>query len=248
MFDLSSIKKTSPLSSPPRCVIHGDGGVGKTVAAAAAPSPVFLPTEHGLGNLEVDAFPLITEWSQMQQALTSLAAGGHNFRTVVIDSLDWLEPIIWQEICVRHGVTSIERIGYGKGYIEAVDLWAELLRMLDALVARSMMPVLICHSQVSKIEPPDAEAFTRYGLKLHRSAAAKIEEWADVIGHAFIERTIRKEDAGFNKSRNIAQSTGRRLLNVAPTPAALAKNRYTTEDVLPLDVAMLLESITKSKK
>ena len=43
---------------PPRILLYGVEGVGKTTFAACAPAPIFIRTEDGLGELEVPAFPL----------------------------------------------------------------------------------------------------------------------------------------------------------------------------------------------
>ena len=42
---------------PPRILIHGVAGVGKTTFAAGAPAPVFICTEDGLGTLDATQFP-----------------------------------------------------------------------------------------------------------------------------------------------------------------------------------------------
>jgi len=51
------IKKESG-GKPPRVVVHGIHGVGKSYFASKAPDPIFLITEDGLTNIEVDHFPL----------------------------------------------------------------------------------------------------------------------------------------------------------------------------------------------
>ena len=46
---------------PPRILIHGQEGVGKTTLAAQCPSPVFLQTEDGCpGGIQIDTFGLLT--------------------------------------------------------------------------------------------------------------------------------------------------------------------------------------------
>ena len=44
-FSLASLQKNSP--KPPRIIIHGDAGVGKTTFAVCAPAPVVIQTEDG---------------------------------------------------------------------------------------------------------------------------------------------------------------------------------------------------------
>jgi hypothetical protein len=51
-------------------------------------------------------------------ALAALYCEEHSYRAVVIDSLDWLERLIWDDVCARFGVKYLEKAdgGYGKGY------------------------------------------------------------------------------------------------------------------------------------
>ena len=46
---------------PPRIMIYGAEGVGKSTFAASAPNPVFIQTEDGLGEIDCCKFPLATK-------------------------------------------------------------------------------------------------------------------------------------------------------------------------------------------
>lgn len=233
-ISLSSISRTTRNSLPPRVVVHGDGGVGKSTFAAGAYKPVFLPFEDGLSGLEVDAFPLLRSYQDAIDALASLASGDHDYGTAVVDSLDWFEPLVWEKVSKDHGKKSIEEIPYGKGYAEALPLWRTFLDGLNHLrETRGMAVILIAHSQIKRFEAPDSEPFDRYEIKLHKGASAMVREWADVIGFAHHETAIKKDSNGFT-TRARGVGTGRRLLRVAETPACVAKNRYSLPDVIPL--------------
>lgn len=41
---------------PPRIMIYGSEGVGKSTFGASAPSPIFIQTEDGLGELDSTSF------------------------------------------------------------------------------------------------------------------------------------------------------------------------------------------------
>ncbi len=243
-ISLSSISRTTRNSLPPRVVVHGDGGVGKSTFAAGAFKPIFLPFEDGLSGLEVDSFPLLRSYQDAVDAIASLASGQHDYGTAVVDSLDWLEPLVWEKVARDHGKKSIEEIPYGKGYAEALPLWRSLLDGLNHLrETRSMAVVLIAHSQIKRFEAPDSEPFDRYEIKLHKGANAMVREWADVIGFAHHETAIKKDSNGFT-TRARGVGTGRRLLRVAETPACVAKNRYSIPDVIPLSWDSLMGAMT----
>lgn len=242
-ISLSSISRTTRNSLPPRVVVHGDGGVGKSTFAAGAYKPVFLPFEDGLSGLEVDAFPLLRSYQEAVDALAALASEQHSYGTVVVDSLDWLEPLVWEKVARDNGKKSIEEIPYGKGYVETLPLWRTFLDGLNHLrETRGMAIILIAHSQIKRFEAPDSEPFDRYEIKLHRGASAMVREWADIIGFAHHETAIKKDNNGFT-TRARGVGTGRRLLRVVETPACVAKNRYSLPDVLPLSWDSLLSAM-----
>lgn len=243
-ISLASISKTKRAMAPPRLVVYGEHGCGKTTLAASAHKPIFLPLEDGLTGLEVDAFPILKSWKEVKEAMNALA-GQADFGTVAIDSLDWLEPLIWDQVCATHEtkVSSIEDIGYGKGYVAAVSYWREFLDLCDRLRAQGMAVILIAHSEIKRFAAPDSEGYDRFQIKLHRMASAVVQEWADVIGFAQFETQIKKQDAGFGKVNARGVSTGRRLLHVVEKPAYVAKNRYGMPDTIPLAWDALVSAI-----
>src|SRR6185437_16332195 len=108
-ISLASISNTSRNALPPRVVIHGQQKVGKSTFAAGAYKPIFLPLEDGLSGIETDSFPLLKSYAEVEQALGELRSQSHDFGTVVIDSTDWLEPLIWEHACKVNGWQSIEQ-------------------------------------------------------------------------------------------------------------------------------------------
>jgi hypothetical protein len=234
MIDLKSISKSSP--KPARITIYGPSGIGKTTFAANAPDPIFILTEDGLGDIEVPAFPLSTSYDEVMEALATLGKEDHKFKTVVIDSLDWLEPLVWQATCKRLGVTSIEAPGYGKGYVEASTEWKDFFKYLTALRDfKKMTVIMIAHGAITRVEDPIHPAYDTHGLKLQKRAAAIAEEYSDIVGFAALKTLLKTEDAGFGEKRNRAISTGERVLYLSGNPGYTAKNRYNTPESVPLN-------------
>jgi hypothetical protein len=220
---------------PPRLVIHGLEGVGKTTLAARFPAPVFLQTEDGTGNLELATFGLLEHFGAVRDAVAALGNESHDFRTLVLDSVDALEPLVWAAVCREHGWPSIEAPGYGKGYVEADATWRDLLTGLDWLRrTRGMLIVLIAHSAVETVNDPRVPAYTSYQLRLHKRARGLIQDWADVIAFLGVDIVIKSEDAGFGKKRVRADGGSQRQLYFEARPAFTAKNRYALPAKLPV--------------
>jgi membrane-associated protease RseP (regulator of RpoE activity) len=124
---LADIKKTNSAPLPRRIVLYGTHGIGKSTWAACAPDPVFIPTEDGLQDINTTAFPLAKSLVDVIEAISELAREDHPFKTAVIDSADWLERLVWQDVCEAGKKTSIEEFGYGKGYSSAATKFSEVL-------------------------------------------------------------------------------------------------------------------------
>lgn len=232
-ISLSSLQKN--VKKPPRLIVYGDAGIGKTTFAACAPNPVFVQTEDGLGDLDATAFPLAETYEDVLQALASLYTEDHEFKTLAIDSLDWLEPLVWDKTCRELNATSIEAPGYGKGYVEAMKWWRRFFEGVTALRdAKNMVVVMLAHSQIARVEDPTQPAYDTHGLKLHKRAAALAEEFSDAILYAAQKTYTATEDAGFNQKRTRAMTTGERVMHAQGTPAFVAKNRYRLPPELPL--------------
>ena len=60
-MNIASIRKGKVIK-PPRVLVYGTEGVGKSTFAASAPSPIFVPTEDGQDQIECDKFPLCPSW------------------------------------------------------------------------------------------------------------------------------------------------------------------------------------------
>lgn len=235
---------TGDVIRPPRIVVYGGDGVGKTTFAAGAPGPIFIRSENGLGILQVPAFPPTEHFTEVLEAIAALIREEHSYRTLVIDSLDWLEGLVWAYTAREKGVEHLEDIGYGKGYLFAEEHWLRLFKGLDTLrEKRGMGVILICHAEIKRFDAPDSAPYDRYQLKLHKRASARTTEWADIVGFAQHETVVRESDVGFNKKVARGVGTGERLLQVTETPAFDAKNRYGLPSPLPLHYKALRDAL-----
>lgn len=229
---------TGRTAAPPRIVCYGTEGIGKSTWATGAPHPIVVQTEDGLGQLEVARFEVAVKLEDVQYDLNALEQEDHDYQTVVVDSLDWLERIIWDSVCQEYGVTSIEQAagGFGKGYGEALGHWRNILGQLDRLRdRRGMAVILLAHSKVERFEDPETAGYDRYAPRLHKSASSLVCEWADAV--LFATRRIRileeKTRAG-TRSMAATVKGEDRILRCVGGPACVAKNRYGIAGDIPL--------------
>ena len=233
-ISLASLQRGSA-SRPPILLLYGVAGIGKTLWGTSAPNAIVVQTEDGLGLIDAPTFGMLRSFDAVMEALASLYSEPHDFQTVVVDSLDWLEPLIWQHTAEQHSQPNIEAFGYGKGYLAALDTWRSFLDGIDALRNdRGMGVVMIAHAEIRRFDSPETEPYDRYQPKLHTRASALVQEHVDAVLFANYRVTTLKSDVGFNKKVVRGISGGDRLLHTAERPAFLAKNRFGLPETLPL--------------
>ena len=220
---------------PRRVMLYGTHGIGKSTFGAQAPRPIFIQTEDGLSEIDCDHFPLATSYAEVVQSLMDLYTDQHDYQAVVIDSLDWLERLIWAEVCRERSVRTIEDIGYAKGYTFAISQWREILEGLDALRnERSMMVILLAHARIERFENPETDTYDRYSPRLHKLASAIVQEWCDEVLFATYRVNTKHIDEGFGRTKAKGIGTGERIIRTTERPAHVAKNRLSLPEELPL--------------
>jgi hypothetical protein len=229
-IDLKSISRTRRAEAP-KILLVGEPKIGKSTLAASAPAAIGIITEDGLAGVDAVAFPLAQRLEDVYEAIGVLLNDEHEYRTVFVDSLDWLEPMVNDYVCRQNKWDSIESPGYGKGYVAAATEWRNLLDGLEALrQQRGMGVILIGHVQQKRIESPTHEGYDAWVLKLHARAAALVSEWADIVGFAAHRIAIKKTDAGFGNKEAKAIKTGQRVLHLEAHPAYPSGTRFGLTD------------------
>jgi hypothetical protein len=233
---MSALLSTITRGKRPRhifALIYGTDGVGKSTLCSHAPNPIFIGAEKGTEQLDVARFPQTESIGELLAQIRALQAEKHEFDSVILDSLDWVEPLIWKAVCEEGKVETIEQYagGYGKGYVRALDLWRTLLKELSALNEK-MHVLLIGHAQIKSFQDPELPtAYDRYQLKINDKAAALVREAADAVLFARFETELVK----VNGSKPKARGEGNRIMYTESRPGWDAKNRFQLPFCMPLD-------------
>lgn len=240
---LGSVSKVPPIE-PDRVFIYGVEKVGKSTFGACAPEPIFISAERGLGELDpVPAhFPEAETFQDVLDAIEALTTGQHEYRTLVLDSLDWIEQMIVIAVCQRTRTKSGKQwdmndfTAYGAGQKIAVEDWRSLILALDRLqTTKGMEVILVAHAKTKDFDDPTGARFSRYEPQMSGDIAPKlIKQWAKSILFARFEYRV-QEAEGFGKSKGI--STGRRVVYTQWSAAYDAGSRYILPPVMELDYA-----------
>jgi hypothetical protein len=228
---------TGKLAAPVVTMIYGVDGVGKTTFGAEAPEPIFIGTEKGTRGLNVARLPVPTTFNSLILDIESLATEEHSYKTIVIDSLDWLErQIIWPAVCIDDGKSNIEDVGGGfaKGYVVALTYWERLRATLEkAREKRGMGIVLIAHAEIKSFTDPETtHQWDRYQVKLHAKAAALWREFTDAVLFARYDVAVIKDG---KKTKAKATGEDDRVMYTQHRPSFDAKNRFNLPFKMKLD-------------
>lgn len=170
-------------------------------------------------------------------SITDLTIEKHDYETLVLDSLDWMEPMVWAAVCEFGKVKSIEQFGggYGKGYTEAQRYWLDMMQSIKLLrERRNMNVVIIAHSQIKAFNDPAQPApYDRYMLKLNEKASALWREFVDTVLFATFETFVEEKDGKKTK----AYGDGVRVAFTERRPGFDAKNRFGLPVQIPFSWA-----------
>ena len=238
LFD--RIKKGQTVRAP-RIMMIGVEGVGKSTAGASMPNPVFICGESGLVGPQFADTPSFTpeNWGEILQFVDELAQDSQGFKTLVIDTLDWVEPMLYAHVCKNANHKNIEDFGYGKGYVVAQQEARQLLARLDRLNANGMNILLLCHSQIKTVNNPTGDNYDHFESKVNAKISGIFREWCDCVLFAQFDMYTKKDGM-----RAKAFGGDGRIVQTTHSAAWDAKNRYGLPEVMPLDMGSIMEAIT----
>lgn len=218
-----------------KVVIYGPEGIGKSTLASEFPDPLFIDTEGSTTHLDVRRFEGIKTYADICQAIAYVGRSPQLCQTLVIDTMDWVEPELIKHTLAKNGMQSLTE-GYGKGY---QCLEKETLIFLDALTRLTDLGiniVITAHTTMRNIKEPGVEgAYDRYEMKLGKKVGPLVREWADAILFLNYEVFVANKDSGGKGTA----TGGERVMYANHRPAFDAKNRWGLDEInAPLPFGM----------
>lgn len=239
---------TGIVKQPFFVVLYGTEGIGKTGFAKDAGAH-FLDIEGGSKQYNVSRHEGFSKYEDVLESLTFLRKEKHDFKTLSIDTLDAIEPLLWEYLCKKEGKSNIEEVGGGfqKGYNIAADHWRMLIAELNAIRAeRNMNIIAIAHARVITVNDPTQQTpYDRYTLKLHENKNVSIpaiwRQAADAVLFATYQDTVFKVAPKDKKGKS--SGGGVKKLFTTRTSAYDAKNRLG----LPSEMSFSFEEFEEKR-
>lgn len=232
---------------PINLLVHGVHKIGKSTLGSKAPKPIFVTGEE-IEEVDADKFPKCHNWDDFIKYLTFLRDEKHDYKTLVIDTLDSIESLLHTQICKEDKVEDMAHAfgGFGKGYTRATQMMIEMRD--DFLVPirdkRNMNMILLCHSTKNKFEDPLTQTqYDVYEMKLHKNGKGYgvytvFSEWVSIIAFANFEVFTVK-----NGNKDYAVGDGERRIFLTPKPSYDAGNRFDMPDELPMEWSAIEECV-----
>ena len=241
------------LEKKPLAMLFGVPGVGKTTLACSAENSVIIPVEDGSNQINVHArMPQPKTFVECRDMVQELLDEPHDCKTLVIDTADALEALIFKKVCEDGKGDTIGKAhgGYGNGYQAAVDIWRDFLALLERLrEKRQMTVILLAHSTVKTFHDPGGPDYDKYIPKMDRRGWEVLFEKSDAVLFAQYEIANTSTDSD---EKGKAKATGKRVLRTCQGGAWEAKNRFGLPPMLPMNLengwAVIAERLDAPKK
>lgn len=218
------------------CTIVGQAGTGKTSLATTFPKPFMIRTQ---GERVPDDAPnkvksvgVTDSAAALWNQLKALLHDPHDFQTLIVDSVSGLETLFIHE--VLHSTDppaksiNVAMGGYGAGRAAVAAMHMRVRKAVEMLKEkRGMNTVFIAHADITRIDPPDAEGYNQYSLRLSDKSIAPYVDSVDLVG--FLKQSTIM--TGEETARKV-KTTGDISLVTYLNPAFVSKNRLGIKEDL----------------
>jgi len=218
-------KKTdgNVLLSELRLLLFGPPKVGKTTMVSEFPGVIYLATEKGYKSLKVHKID-IKSWGDFCDAVNTLTKTSHQFKTVVIDTIDILWNLCVEKVCTELEIEHPSDEDWGKGY----DIISKTFeKEINKLFLSDMGVILISHTKTVELVNRVGK-ITKIVATLSNTARRIILPKVESIGYMGL-KMLKNKNGDFIE---------RRILSFAPSETLEAGDRtgkFPEEFIVPED-------------
>jgi len=238
--------RRGPQPLAPLTVAMGIPGCGKSYLCAGVKGSVFVGAEDGAPGLDIIAFPRCETIAEHFAAIDELQAHCADIKPsqLVFDSGTAFMRMAEQELCLKHGIATLQEMPYGKGPPHREEIARSLVARLDAFRRATGVPVvLVWHAKLETYADPEGEAYDRWVIDADpKHVAPVLMQGVDAVLFLKEEVSRRKLKEGM-RERVVAKSYGDRTLYTCNGAAHTAKNRYGLPAELPADLNVYYQKI-----
>ena len=161
-------------------LIYGREKIGKSTLFASFPDCLFISTEPGLKGFSVYKVD-VRNWKDMQQVAELLHKGGHNYKRVVIDTVDLAFDYCLDHVCEELGIdypgeTPDGKEDWGKSWKQVKKEFVEVIHK----IAKSGVGIAFTsHARESEIKSTNNEKYNRVYPTMSGQCRSVIEGLVD---------------------------------------------------------------------
>jgi len=237
-------------NKPPRVVLYGPPGIGKSTFGSDAVSPIMVTTEDGVDNLNVDQYPKAETWDAFMDNVNAVATGEHEYKTLVIDTLNGAAELCSKVVCERDfaGEWTAEKgkrgfNGFAAGWTATSEEMVPLMVALDKCRnERGMMVLLLAHVGLHSVSNPISGDYTKHAPEVDKRVWGKWSKWSDIILRADFDYRVEPGESG-KKGR--VRGDNQRVVYTAGDAAQDAKTRagYELPDTIDLSYSAFMAAL-----
>ncbi|MAH47519.1 hypothetical protein CMI37_16990 [Candidatus Pacearchaeota archaeon] len=238
---------------PPRLILFGSTGMGKTTFGTKCEKPVFLLTEDGCEKKlpKIPKKGRIEKWEHLLAAVGYLIREETDRETVVLDTLNAAEVLCKDYILnTKFGGRMLPERGK-EGYMSWAQgdrlMQQEFIRLINGLDMlrnkRNMFVVLLAHEGLHKQGNALGDDFLKLGGDMTKYTWPTALAWADQVGHVTKDHVAVKQQGD-----KIAKQKGskKRVCYFEGGPGRDAKSRAGYE--MPETIEFSYENYMKAYK
>jgi len=212
---------------PERCLIFSEIGVGKSTLANSAPKPIFINLENRISQIKAKSFRIPETYEDLRTQLVYLLKNKHDFETVVLDTIDAMEMLVYRHVCKKNNINSMSDLPYAAAYNQAETIIAKIIDGLNMLRdERNMRIIALAHSHVKLYNNPLGADYDKIKIKLRDKNAELFLERFDIIGYLHIPIYTFNAEKGFGVKKTKGSGGQERVFSCYKNVSFIGKNSY----------------------